>query len=406
MQRHYGMDWLRIGAFALLIFYHIGMVFVPWDFHVKTAHPAVWVEIPMLFTNPWRLTLLFVVSGFASRALLSKSPGLGGFLKSRSARLLIPLAFGMAVIVPPQTWVELVGKHGYTQGFAWFWLHDYFRFGTLFGIVMPTWNHLWFVTYLWVYTLALCLLALVPGTNRLQPVFDRLFAGTRALWVPLAFLLVTQFWLFHREDDTHDLFGDALAHLQYFPALLFGFGLAGSRTVMGGLSRHWKLSSALAVASYATIVGMMLAWPDFSFPTHDVATVFRFVRQIDTWAAIAALIGLANRFLDRDNRWRAMFAEATFPFYIIHQTIIILVEYWLLPLHIGALAEFAILVPATVGGCWAFYLIGRRIDRLRPLIGLKRVAYPATALHNDRKTSPDAGDPPWRQSDRAQPDLA
>ena len=35
MTRHFGMDWLRIGAFALLILYHIGMVFVPWNFHVK-----------------------------------------------------------------------------------------------------------------------------------------------------------------------------------------------------------------------------------------------------------------------------------------------------------------------------------------------------------------------------------
>ena len=72
MARHYGMDWLRIGAFALLILYHIGMVFVPWGFHVKTAQPIDWVAIPMLATNPWRLTLLFVVSGYASRALLAQ----------------------------------------------------------------------------------------------------------------------------------------------------------------------------------------------------------------------------------------------------------------------------------------------------------------------------------------------
>ena len=120
MERHYGMDWLRIGAFALLIFYHIGMVFVPWGFHIKTARPMDWVEIPMLLTNPWRLTLLFVVSGYASRALWLKSPSIRSFLGNRSARLLIPLVFGMAVIVPPQTWVELVGKHGYGQSYLWF----------------------------------------------------------------------------------------------------------------------------------------------------------------------------------------------------------------------------------------------------------------------------------------------
>ncbi|RYD20313.1 MAG: acyltransferase, partial [Lysobacteraceae bacterium] len=48
MTRHYGMDWLRIGAFALLILYHIGMVFVPWNFHVKSLHVEDWVRLPML----------------------------------------------------------------------------------------------------------------------------------------------------------------------------------------------------------------------------------------------------------------------------------------------------------------------------------------------------------------------
>ena len=100
-----------------------------------------------------------------------------------------------------------------------------------------------------------------------------------------------------------------------------------------------------------------------------------------------------------------MLAEAVFPFYIIHQTIIVLVEYWLLPLHLAPLAEFAILVLATIAGCWTFYLVGRRIDWLRPLIGLKRAGHQSTAPHHEQRTL-DAGDPRWRGGDRARPDLA
>src|SRR3546814_13234653 len=92
------------------------MVFVPWGFHVKTEHPLIWAEIPMFLTSPWRLTLLFVVSGYASRALIGKMPGIGAFLRQRSGRLLWQLLFGMAVVVPPQTWVELTTQHGYTGG--------------------------------------------------------------------------------------------------------------------------------------------------------------------------------------------------------------------------------------------------------------------------------------------------
>ena len=396
MERHYGMDWLRIGAFALLIFYHIGMVFVPWGFQVKTAQPIIWTEIPMLLTNPWRLTLLFVVSGYASRVLFAKSAGIGAFLRNRSARLLIPLAFGIAIIVPPQTWVEIVTQHGYGRGFLAFWTQDYFRFGTLFGIMMPTWNHLWFVLYLFVYTLALAALMTIPGSSRCQPLFDRAFAGSRAVWLPLGFLFVTQYWLFHRVEDTHDLVNDGIAHLQYFPAFLFGFGLAGSRTAMAGLRRFWAPSAVLAVASYALIAGLLIVYPDFSFPSHQVAQAYRLAREVELWAAIAALIGVAERFLNHDHRWRATLAEATFPFYIIHQTVIILVEYWLRPLGIGALGEFLVLVPATIAGCWAFYLIGREVNWLRPLIGLKARS----------RTAKSARPRIWIDQVRARPDIA
>lgn len=398
MERHYGMDWLRIGAFGLLILYHIGMVFVPWGFQVKTAHPLAWVEIPMLLTNPWRLTLLFVVSGYASRALYAKSAGTRAFVGNRNARLMLPVLFAMAVIVPPQTWVEVVTQHGYSQGFLHFWTQDYFRFGTLFGIVMPTWNHLWFVVYLWVYTLALAALMMLPGTAKLQGAFDRAFGGRRALWVPLAFVILTQYVLFHRDEDTHTLVDDWVAHLQYFPAFLFGFGLAGSRAVMAGFARYWKLSSALAVASYAIIATLLVIYPDFSWDTHAITVTFRLAREVELWTAIAALIGIAERFWNRDNSWRSTLAEATFPFYIIHQTAIVVVEYWLKPLGIGPLAEFLVLVPATVAGCWAFYLIGREVPLLRPLIGLKRNAR--------RPIAAKPATPLWLRSDRAQPDVA
>lgn len=372
MQRHYGMDWLRIGAFGLLILYHVGMVFVPWTYHIKTAAPAEWVAIPMMFTNAWRLMLLFVVSGFASRMLLAKSGGVGEFAANRSARLLIPLAFGMAVIVPPQSWVELVVGHGYAHSYAWFWSHDYFRFAALDGIVLPTWNHLWFVAYLWVYTLALSLLALAPW--RLQRLFDRLFGGGGALWLPLGYLLLFQVLLFRRGEETHDLIGDGVAHLAYFPAFLFGFGLAGSRAAMQAFARWWQPAALLGLAGYAIVAGIEARWPGDTMGPPGIGHVFRVAREVQTWASIAALIGIAERYLNRDHPWRAVLTEAVFPFYIIHQTIIVLGAYALRPWRLHPAAEFAVLVGMTAIGCWLFYRGGREIRWLRPLIGLRPLA--------------------------------
>ena len=89
------------------------------------------------------------------------------------------------------------------------------------------------------------------------------------------------------------------------------------------------------------------------------------------WSAIVALIGMADRYWNRDHRWRPMLTEAVFPFYIVHQTIIVWLGWYLLRFALPPLAEFAILVLATAAGCWACYLIGREIGPLRPLIGLR-----------------------------------
>lgn len=369
MQRHYGMDWLRIGAFALLIFYHIGMVFVPWPFHAKTLHPVEWVTVPMLFTSPWRLTLLFLVSGYASRALWSKSRGAGQFVANRTWRLIVPLLFGVVVVVPPQGWVELVTQHLYPRSFLYFWSHEYWRFGAYHRIVFPTWNHLWFVGYLWLYTLALTLIAMLPGGGWAQRVFDRVFAGTRVLWLPTAYLLMTQVVVFQRWSDSHDVINDGVAHLAFFPALMFGFALAGSEPVMAWIARLWKSAAAIGLAGYVVSVAIEVAYVEQ--PPWVVGRVMLAARYIQCWTTIVALIGLAEVYLNRDHKWRPMLTEAVFPFYLIHQTVIVVAMYVLWQWRVPEIVEFLVLVPVTALGCWVFYRYGREVRLLRPLIGLR-----------------------------------
>lgn len=358
--RHHGMDWLRIGAFGLLILYHVGMVFVPWDWHVKAAHPDPDAAILMLATNSWRLPLLFVVSGYASAALLARQPA-AGFARSRSLRLLVPLVFAVIVIIPPQPWVELMFKHGYTEGFLHFWLRDYFRFGTLEGIILPTWQHLWFVVYLWVYTMVLALLMLLPPGFRARAarLFEALLAGPLILAVPILLLALKSFVLFPGAEETHALVDDWAAHAVYFPAFLFGVLLRGSDRLWAAIHRWWRLAAVLAVLAYAVVAC-----------TDPADPLFAAARTVQGWAAIVALIGIADRWLSRDAPIRSTLTEAVFPLYISHQTIIVLVGWWLLPLALPNLATFAILIAVTAAGSWLFYIAGRAIPWLRPLIGL------------------------------------
>jgi len=50
--RHYGLDWLRIAAFALLIVYHIAMVFSPWPWVIHTDYKFSALTAPMALLTP------------------------------------------------------------------------------------------------------------------------------------------------------------------------------------------------------------------------------------------------------------------------------------------------------------------------------------------------------------------
>ncbi|MCR9267610.1 MAG: acyltransferase, partial [Alphaproteobacteria bacterium] len=104
--RRYDLDWLRIIVFILLIFYHIGMYFNTEGWHAKSLHANDAMEPLMWLSSPWRLPLLFFISGVAIRYLADKL-GAGRFALDRTWRLLPVILFGMYVIVAPQTWSEL-----------------------------------------------------------------------------------------------------------------------------------------------------------------------------------------------------------------------------------------------------------------------------------------------------------
>jgi hypothetical protein len=371
--RHYGMDWLRIGAFQLLILYHVGMAFVPWDFQVKVANPPIgWATMLMMLTSPWRLSLLFAVSGYASAALFARDTRVGAFLASRLARLGIPLLFGMAVLVTPQPWIWLITHYGYTQDFGTFLLSDYYSFRSIDGVIVPTWMHLWFVAYLIGYTILLCGMLLLPEWVRRagRRLAERLLAGPLLLPLGIAFVYYARASFEAGWEDNHLLLTDWSAHAHYLPMFLFGYLLRGSEPIRAAIVRWWPVAGVLAAAGY-----VMLAWFEYRYGStiapRSLWAWHGWAQSAEAWGAMIALIGIADRYWNVDHSWRPMLAEAVFPFYLIHQTIIIVVGYWMMGSGITPLPAFLLLVAATMAGCWAFYLAGREVRWLRPLIGLK-----------------------------------
>jgi hypothetical protein len=380
-ERRVDLDWVRIAAFGLLIFYHVGMLYVSWGFHIKSAHRITALEPLMLTLNPWRLALLFLVSGVATRFMLLKY-AVRLLLRARSARLLIPLIFGMLVIVPPQAYDQIVESLGYPAGFLDFYQRHYFAFGAQFCrpgpcILLPTWNHLWFVAYLWIYTMALG--AVLIAAPRLLDWIERKLASVLSsgwlLIVPSIAFAAYRLVLLPNFPSTHAMFGDCYNHAVYATAFLLGFLLARADGFWNAIEQQRRRALLLAAAFF--LVFLVLRW------TRDSATPPSLLLKLCggmaygcyQWLGIAAVLGFARRWLTADSAVRRYLTDAIFPYYIVHQTAIIMIAHELHGLDLSAGLEAGIVISGTLATCVVTYEVVRRITVLRPLFGLRVSAF-------------------------------
>lgn len=377
-QRHYGMDWLRIGAFVLLIFFHVGYNFTPWGYQTPTRGVVRWAEIPLMALSPWRLPLLFAISGYASAALLAKDGSIGVFFRSRLARLGIPLIFGLAIVVPPQPYMGLVNS-GYEHSYLYYLIHDAFTFRTVRLEYVPRAMHMWFVVYLLAYTVLFCAArAVLPSALReaIRGMAERMLASPALLPLGIALVFLVRQFAAYGWTDLHSILDDRAAHFHYGAMFLFGLLLRESEPLRQAIARQWKAALLLAVTGFAWAAGDTLIFPGNTPTPHQWLMPLSLAKSVLSWSMVIALFGIADRYWNRDASWRATLAEAVFPVYIAHQTIMVFAIYWVRDKGLTALPEFLLLCSSVAIGSWLFYLIGREIGPLRPLIGLKRQRTP------------------------------
>ncbi len=374
--RRHDLDWVRIGAFLLLVPYHVGMYYVTWDWHIKSPVVSHALEPLMILSAPWRLALLFLISGVATAFMLQRVEQ--GFLRKRSARLLLPLLFGMLVIVAPQSYFEVREKlpGGYAESYLTFWGRylagdgSFCRDGDC--LALPTWNHLWFVVYLWVYT------TLLVGWRALR--LDRASRWVRArlqgaspwrvlLWPALAFVLF-RLLLFPAFDSSHALVDDFYNHAQYLLAFVLGYLAAQSTPVWDAVQRARWPAAWLSLAGAAFLFVYFSVYAD-SVPPAALLWFQRVVFATFGWSVIVTILGFASRIPFRDSAAKRYLTIAVFPFYILHQTLIILIAWWLRRFEMSPVLEGMVLIVATFAiGLVAFEII-RRIAGLRVLFGLR-----------------------------------
>jgi hypothetical protein len=380
-ERRLDLDWIRIAAFGLLILYHVGMVFVPWYYHVKSTQLVPDLLPIMLALNPWRLSLLFVVAG-AATCFMAEKVTPGALTRSRSLRLLPPLLFGMMVIVPPQSYWEVVLRHLYTADFATFYSQQYFAFAKQFCsngacIVLPTWNHLWFVAYLWVYTLVgMLVVTLVPcGVRRAAAWLEHALAGIGLVLLPALVFAAYRVLLLPSFPQNNALVGDWYNHALYFSMFALGYLIARAEPVWHAMVRQRWAAVAIAAAIFAGEILGRKYWPVSSLPVWEICEHAAY--SIYQWCCIIAVLGFGRRWITGDSAARRYLTDAIFPYYIVHQTVIVGVAFALHDRGRSAAEEAGIIIAATITCCAVSYEIVKRIRWMRPWFGLKWQAAPA-----------------------------
>lgn len=379
-ERRYDLDWLRIGALALLILYHVGMFYVSWDWHVNSSRASEALEPLMLLTNPWRLTLLFLVAGAATRFMADKMNALG-FASARMGRLWPPLLLAVFVIVPPQAYYEIyeaLEAMGVANPAADPWLANFYvKYVTASGnwcdgdgcLITPTYNHMWFVAYLIVYTLLL--LPLLPLLRRMRARLGVLISGPLLIVTPWLVFFALRVTLFPAFGQTHMLVNDFYLHALYFGVFVFGFAIARHQPFFDACVR-WRFGAlVLALAAWVALSLYFAAYRGDADPPEWQRFTFRGVRELQAWCAIVALLGFAHLHLkNADGPIRRVLTVAIFPCYLAHQTITVVAGHYLDDLAWPLWLEASALIGVTLLGCGLFYALAQALPPLRVWAGL------------------------------------
>ncbi len=370
-ERLYYLDWLRVFAVVLLIPFHTGMIFVTWDFHIKNNVTSVGLTIINAFIDNWHIPLFFLLAGASTYFALNKrSPGV--YIKERFLRLIVPLIFGMLVIVPPQTFYERIQQSGFRGNYFDFYSH-------LFNGVYPegnlTWNHLWFLLYLFFISMSVLPLLLSlksgRGASHLENLNAWLADGHRIflLFIPLAIMQMTLKVAFPGPQNVVSDWARIVFMLLIF---VYGAMFYSYRGYRESFARNMGIAFVTGVVILVFFVTLHFSAYRFTFGYNLPNLLQLAVKSLATLCWLIVLIGFAQRTVNFSNRFLEYASEAVLPFYILHQTVIIILGFHIVNTNYSLMAKYIFINVFSFILIVAIYdILVKRIGLLRFLFGMR-----------------------------------
>jgi peptidoglycan/LPS O-acetylase OafA/YrhL len=397
------LDLMRAFVVAGLVVFHSAVVFAAGtSWFVKDPRPSIGFTVFLLWGSLWGMPLLFLISGIGARyALRTRAPA--AFARERLARLGIPFAAGLVVLVPPMFYLERLAQPGFHEPYWRFWLSFVNVPALARGLLVSgSWMsggaefdpaHLWFLYVLLAFSLALLPLFAYLRGRRGRPVIDRLAGiarrhGTVAVLAAAIPLMAVEA-VFGPDVNT----GGWERTVYVFP-FLYGFLIASDSRFEAALRRsRWP---ALVVACAAT--GGLVLWAAAlgGSGLGAVPAGWSALQGLAGWAWVAAIMGSAGSLAARHRpkpgtgkdgasvtgAWlppAARYAkEAVLPFYLLHEPVIVAVAWLIVRWHAPIAGKYAAVVIVSFAATLALYeTLVRRFRVTRLLAGIRRPSSPA-----------------------------
>ena len=371
--RLYYLDWLRVLAFALLILVNCSEVFAGPAWWIANSETNPVIAYVLKFFHQWRMPLLFIVSGVAVSIVLERR-SIMQFIDDRLTRILIPLIAGMLIVIPPMIFFIWRGEGSYisVQEFCLILLEfEWFPRGNFH------WLHLWYLAFIFIFSIAVIPLIMYIRTPKVRIVLSNIvwIISKSSVLFPIILLFHLPYYIsrnFLPSSDLTDL-------IYYFPYFIFGALFFVQPSVRATIQQNRQI--ALVGGIIASAILYCTLWiRDESLNTVFGTTVMELIQgplkepmiSVNQWFWVLTVAGFAIRYLNFGSNFLTYANRVVYPFYILHQTVIIALAYYLIPVEASIFTKFCIILTGTVlTVVGAYELVLKRFTITKMMFGIK-----------------------------------
>lgn len=350
--RKYYIDNIRILCILFLFPYHTCMIYNGFEsfyVHGQVVQP---LSDFVIINWPWFMPVMFTIAGMSASFALRKRTA-GEFAKERITKLLIPLVFGIILLIPAQTYIAERFHNGYTGGYFEQYILFFTKQTDLTGYnggFTPA--QLWFILYLFV--ISMLTLPLMIFYNKSAKKLD----GAKFGMVKI----VSMFLIPMVMTPILNIAGKSVG--QYFALFMLGFLVFSLDEVLDRLEKYrWILAGSAAILLTVLLVVFRMGYAS--------GLLFDIFYMFLMWICILAILGMGKHFLNFNNKFTVYFSKAAFPIYIFHQSWLVAVGYFALKITDIVALQILMTVTVSFGLTILTYEIARKIPITRFMFGIK-----------------------------------